>query len=126
MYIVAAVPPRVVVGVYDCPLAGKNPLMSFARPSFLSRAHKDEALCPVAGLPVSGNGRCHTGFARRCAVWSGGEDTLTAVDPAANGSDRAGRTRSAIWHHDRWICSQRVGLDLGKESLWVVDSLASS
>ena len=89
MYIVAAVPPRVVVGVYDCPLAGKNPLMSFTRPSFLSRAHQDEALCPVAGLPVSGNGRCHTGFARRCAMWSGGEDTLTAVDRPWRGRIRS-------------------------------------
>jgi hypothetical protein len=68
MYIVAAVPPRVVVGVYDCPLAGKNSLMPFARPSFLSRAHQDEASCPVAGLPMPDNGRCHTGFARRRAA----------------------------------------------------------
>jgi hypothetical protein len=101
MYIVAAVPPRVMVGVYDCSLDGNNPLMPFARPSFLSRAHQDEALCPVAGLPVPGNGRYHAGFARRRVARLGGEDALTAVDLATNGLDRAGRTRSAMWHRDR-------------------------
>jgi hypothetical protein len=80
MYIVAAVPPRVVVGIYDCSLAGKNPPMPFARPFFSCRAHQDEALCRVTGLPVPGNGRRQAGFARRHAAWSGGEDVHQPLD----------------------------------------------
>jgi hypothetical protein len=61
----AAWPPRVVVGVYDCSLAGKNPPMPLARSSSSSRAHRNKLCARAVDYPVSGNGHRRGGWARR-------------------------------------------------------------
>jgi hypothetical protein len=39
----------------------------------------------TASLPVPGDGRRHTGFGRRQATWSGGEDAHQPLDPGRAG-----------------------------------------